>query len=374
LILYIFLVIRNVKTNSGIDLVTRFIKKATEKIGLHPGALIHIGEKKVDRPTIQIIAYSEDRVEEMGVNTIEEIFPYRDTDNVTWINIDGLHDVDAMEKLGKHFNLHPLMMEDILNTDKRPEIDDYGDYIFMVIKMLHYDDIEKLVKAEQLSIVVCKNIVLTFQERVGDVFNPLRERIRKGRGRVRESGTDYLAYALLDTIVDNYFLILEKFSDALEAIEDELMNNVNKNTIREIHRMKREMVFLRKSVWPVRELVNGLARSESALIDESLSIYVRDLYDHTVQVIDTIETMREMVAGMLDIYLSTVSNRMNEVMKVLTIMASIFIPLTFIAGIYGMNFERMPELRERWGYPGILVLMLVVASSMILYFKKRKWL
>ncbi len=354
--------------------MTRFIKKATEKIGLHPGALIHVGEKKVDKTRIRIIDYSENQLEETEVNTIEDIFPYRDKNNVTWINIDGLHDVGVMEKIGEHFNLHPLMLEDILNTDKRPEIEDYGEYIFMVIKMLYYDEIEKIVKAEQLSIVVGNNIVFTFQERVGDVFNPLRERIRKGKGRLRKSGTDYLAYALLDTIVDNYFIILEKFSDAIEAIEDELINSINKNTIKEIHRMKREMVFLRKSVWPVRELVNGLERSESALIDESLSIYIRDLYDHTVQVIDTIETMREMVSGMLDIYLTSASNRMNEVMKVLTIMASIFIPLTFIAGIYGMNFEGMPELHASWGYPFTLSLMLIVAISMILYFKRKKWL
>jgi magnesium transporter len=354
--------------------VTRFIKKATEKIGLPPGSLIHVGEKKIDTTRIRVIDYSADRLEETEVNAIEEIFQYRDNDNVTWINIDGLHDVGVMEKIGEHFNLHPLMLEDILNTDKRPEIEDYGEYIFMVIKMLYHDDIENQVKAEQLSIVLGKNIVFTFQERVGDVFNPLRERIRKGGGRLRKSGTDYLAYALLDTIVDNYFIILEKFSDAIEAIEDELINDINKNTIKEIHRMKREMVFLRKSVWPVRELVNGLERSESALIEESLSIYIRDLYDHTVQVVDTIETMREMVSGMLDIYLTSASNRMNEVMKVLTIMASIFIPLTFIAGIYGMNFERMPELHERWGYPVTLILMLVVAISMIIYFKRRKWL
>lgn len=354
--------------------MTRFIKKTSGKIGLPPGSLIHVGEKKIDKVRIRVIDYSPDHLEETEVSTIEEIFPYRDNDKVTWINIDGLHDVSAMEKLGKHFNLHPLMMEDILNTDKRPEIEDYGDYIFIVIKMLFYDEVEKLVKAEQLSIILGTNIVFTFQERVGDVFNPLRERIRKERGRLRRSGTDYLAYALLDTIVDNYFIILEKFSDALEAIEDELMNNINKKTITEIHRMKREMVFLRKSVWPVREVVNGLERSESDLVDKSLSIYMRDLYDHTVQVIDTIETMREMVSGMLDIYLSSTSNRMNEVMKLLTIMASIFIPLTFIAGIYGMNFESMPELHSRWGYPFTLALMLVVAISMILYFKKRKWL
>ena len=354
--------------------MTRFIKKTSGKIGLPPGSLVHVGEKKIDKMRIRVIDYSPDHLEETEVSTIEEIFPYRDNDQVTWINIDGLHDVSAMEKLGKHFNLHPLMMEDILNTDKRPEIEDYGDYVFIVIKMLFYDEVEKLVEAEQLSIVLGTNIVFTFQERVGDVFNPLRERIRKGRGRLRKSGTDYLAYALLDTIVDNYFIILEKFSDVLETIEDELMNNINKKTIREIHRMKREMVFLRKSVWPVREVVNGLERSESDLIDKSLSIYMRDLYDHTVQVIDTIETMRETVSGMLDIYLSSTSNRMNEVMKVLTIMASIFIPLTFIAGIYGMNFESMPELHARWGYPFTLVLMLVVALSMILYFKKRNWL
>lgn len=354
--------------------MTRFIKKATEKIGLHPGALIHVGEKKIDKPRIRVIDYSDSQFEDNQIQTIDECFPYRDTPGVSWINIDGLHDVELIEKFGKHFNIHPLVLEDILNTEKRPLMEDYGDYIYMVIKMLYYEDKENIIKAEQISIILCKNLVITFQEGGGDVFEPIRERIRNSKGRSRESGSDYLAYSLVDSIVDNYFIILEKFSDALESLEEMLMEDITQYDLNELHTLKREMLFLRKSVWPVREIVGNLERSGSPLINQTTIIYLRDLYDHTVQVIDTIETVREMTTGMLEIYLSSMSNRMNEVMKVLTIMASIFIPLTFIAGVYGMNFERMPELHAWWGYPSILVLMLIVALSMIFYFKKRKWL
>jgi magnesium transporter len=353
--------------------MSTLIKKTSVKIGLRPGALVHIGEKKIEKPRIRIIDYNPEQLEEVEVETIEECFPYADNKNATWVNIDGLHDIHLIEKIGNHFNLHPLLLEDILNTEKRPEIEDYGDFIFMVVKMLYYDDVKGTVMSEQLSIVLGKNVVISFQERVGDVFNPIRERIRNSKGRIRNGGTDYLAYALIDTIVDNYFIILEKFSDRLETLEEELIGKFSQMTLKEIHAMKREMVMLRKSVWPLRELVNGMERSESRLINKSTVMFIKDLYDHTVQVIDTIETLREMLSGMLDIYLSNTSNKMNEVMKVLTIMASIFIPLTFIAGIYGMNFEGMPELHASWGYPVTLALMLIIAISMVFYFKRRKW-
>jgi magnesium transporter len=353
--------------------MSTLIKKTSVKIGLRPGALVHIGEKKIEKPRITIIDYNPEQLEELEVETIEEFFPYADNKNATWVNIDGLHDIELIEKIGNHFNLHPLLLEDILNTEKRPEIEDYGDFIFMVVKMLYYDDVKGTVLHEQLSIILGKNVVISFQERVGDVFNPIRERIRNSKGRIRNGGTDYLAYALIDTIVDNYFIILEKFSDRLETLEEELIAKFSQMTLKEIHAMKREMVMLRKSVWPLRELVNGMERSESRLINKSTVMFIKDLYDHTVQVIDTIETLREMLSGMLDIYLSNTSNKMNEVMKVLTIMASIFIPLTFIAGIYGMNFEGMPELHASWGYPVTLALMLIIAISMVFYFKRRKW-
>jgi magnesium transporter len=353
--------------------MSTLIKKTSVKIGLRPGALVHIGEKKIEKPRIRIIDYNPEQLEEVEVETIEECFPYADNKNATWVNIDGLHDIHLIEKIGNHFNLHPLLLEDILNTEKRPEIEDYGDFIFMVVKMLYYDDVKGTVMSEQLSIVLGKNVVISFQERVGDVFNPIRERIRNSKGRIRNGGTDYLAYALIDTIVDNYFIILEKFSDRLETLEEELIGKFSQMTLKEIHAMKREMVMLRKSVWPLRELVKGMERSESRLINKSTVMFIKDLYDHTVQVIDTIETLREMLSGMLDIYLSNTSNKMNEVMKVLTIMASIFIPLTFIAGIYGMNFEGMPELHASWGYPVTLALMLIIAISMVFYFKRRKW-
>ncbi len=354
--------------------MSRLIKKSSKKVGLQPGVLIHVGERKLEKPRIRVIDYSDSQFEDKEIQTIDECFPYRDTPGISWINIDGLHDVELIEKFGKHFNVHPLVLEDILNTEKRPLMEDYGDYIYMVIKMLYYQEKENIIKAEQISIILCKNLVITFQEGGGDVFEPIRERIRNSKGRLRGSGSDYLAYSLVDSIVDNYFIILEKFSDTLESLEEILMEDISQYDLNELHTLKREMLFLRKSVWPVREIVGNLERSGSPLINQTTIIYLRDLYDHTVQVIDTIETVREMTTGMLEIYLSSVSNRMNEVMKVLTIMASIFIPLTFIAGVYGMNFDNMPELHSKFGYPAVVGFMMLVAISMTIFFKKRNWL
>ncbi len=234
-------------------------------------------------------------------------------------------------------------------------------------------DDEHEIKAEQISLILGSNFIISFQEREGDVFNHVRERIKKGKGRIRRMGADYLAYALLDAIVDSYFAILEKFGETIEMMQEELVTNPAPETLQKIHTLKREMIFLRKSVWPLREVVNSLTRGEASLIHESTGIYLRDVYDHTIQVIDTIETFRDMVSGMLDIYLSSVSNKMNEVMKVLTIIATIFIPLTFVAGIYGMNFKSMPELEWRWGYLMVWVVMIIVFSVMVIYFKRKKW-
>jgi len=352
---------------------SRLVKQTSHKKGLQPGALIYIGEQKVEKVRIRVIDYDKDNLDEHEFESIEECFPFKDKSSISWINIDGLHDIEILRKLGAEFGIHNLVLEDILNTDLRPAIDDYGDYIYVTLKMLYYDEGRNVIMEEQLSLVLFENTVISFQERVGDTFEPVRNRIRGGKGRIRTVGADYLAYALIDAVVDNYFYVLEKLGECIEGLEDQLMNDTSDKTLRNIHSLKREMVLLRKFIWPVRELVNEFDRTESPLIDKSTLLYVRDLYGHAVQLIDTLEAYRDMVSGMLDTYLSISGNKMNEVMKTLTIMASIFIPLTFIAGLYGMNFDNMPELHKQWGYPVVLAIMIVVALCLIYYFKKKKW-
>jgi magnesium transporter len=349
-------------------------RKTSKKVGLSPGTLVHIGEKKVEKVRITVIDYDAEQFQEKETKTIEECFPFKDTPTVTWINIDGLHEVEIIEKIGKHFAIHPLIQEDILHTGQRPKMEDMESYIFVVARMLVYNDETGEIESEQVSLILGANYVISFQEKVGDIFDPVRERIRNGRGRIRRMKADYLAYALVDTLVDNYFVILEKLGEKIEGMEDELVANPTPETLQTIHILKREMIFLRKSVWPLREVISSLERGESSLIYESTGMYFRDVYDHTIQVMDTVETYRDMVSGMLDTYLSSLSNRMNEVMKVLTIIATIFIPLTFVAGIYGMNFEFMPELKWHWGYFAALGLMVVIFIGMVFYFRRKRWL
>jgi magnesium transporter len=352
----------------------RLIERTSKKAGLPPGTLVHIGEKKMDKARITVIDYDEAQFQEIEASTAEDCFPFKDKPTVTWINIEGIHQVELLEGIGGRFGLHPLVLEDILNTGQRPKVEDFGDYIYIVLKMLYTEEENGEIAEEQLSIILGPTFVISFQEGGGDVFDPIRERIRNGIGRVRKAGADYLAYSLLDSIVDNYFIVLEKLGERIEFLEEELVADPTTETLHIIHALKRDMIFLRKSVWPLREIISVLERGESALIQESTLIYLRDVYDHTIQVIDTVETFRDMVSGMLDIYLSSVSNRMNEVMKVLTIIATIFIPLTLIAGIYGMNFQYMPELGWRWGYPMVWLVMLVVGALMLVYFRRKRWL
>ena len=259
--------------------------------------------------------------------------------------------VRSSRSWGSATDFHPLVLEDILNTDQRPKMEEYGDYLYIVLKMLHDKGKGNQIEAEQVSLVLGPNFVFSFQESGGDVFDQIRERLRTGKGRLRKMGADYLAYTLVDAIVDYYFVILEKLGERIELLEEELVAHPRTETLKEIHTLKREMIFLRKAVWPLREVISGLQRGESPLVQKTTGIYLRDVYDHTIQVIDTIETFRDMLSGVLDIYLSSVSNRLNPVMKVLTIIATVFMPLTFLAGVYGMNFKYMPELEWRWGYP-----------------------
>ena len=350
------------------------VRRHVTKAGLPPGTLVYTGEKKLETVRITVIDYDERNYQERQVDRVEECFQFKATPTVTWINIDGLHDVKIIEEIGKHYDLHPLTLEDILHTGQRPKFEDLDSYLLVVLMMLRFDEENQMVLSEQVSLVLGSNFVISFQENIGDVFEQIRDRIRNAKGRIRKMGADYLMYALLDAVVDNYFGILEKLGEKIESLEEELVGDPSERTLQQIHSLKREMVFLRKSVWPLRELISGLERSESDLIEESTGVYLRDVYDHTIQVIDTVESFRDMVSGMLDIYLSSISNRMNAVMKVLTIIATIFIPLTFVAGIYGMNFEYMPELKWHWGYATVWLVMLVVAGVMILYFKRKKWL
>ena len=356
------------------SVMPRSIKRHAKKAGSSPGTLIHIGEKKTEQTRITLIDFDEGQFQERVLDTIEEAFPRRDLPTVTWINIDGLHEVDVIEKAGQHFNIHPLVLEDILNTCHRPKAEEFENALFVVLKMLDYDKATERIRSEQFSLVLGSNFLITFQEVPGDVFDLVRERIRKPQTRIRKSGCDYLAYALIDAIVDHYFIILEALADKIEYLEAELLDSPTPSTMGVIHSLKQEMIYVRKQIWPIREIINGLVKNESSLIQDQMHVYFRDVYDHTIQVIDTIESYRDILAGMLDIYLSSMSNKMNEIMKVLTIIATIFIPITFVAGIYGMNFKYMPELEWRWGYFMVWVLILVVAGIMISYFKKKQWL
>ncbi|MDN5338806.1 MAG: magnesium transporter [Thermotogaceae bacterium] len=347
--------------------------RMSQKKGLPPGTLVYTGDETKDFE-ITVIDYDSNGYREFEVKNVEECFPFRDYPTVTWINVVGLHRVDIVEKIGQHYDLHPLVLEDILNVHQRPKVEYFENYIFVVLKMLTYNEESHYIESEQVSIILGKNFIFTFQERKGDVFEPVRDRIRNNKGIIKKNGADYLLYALIDIIVDNYFVILEKLGDGVEDLEDKVILDPSPEIVQVIHRLKRNLIELRKTIWPLREILNTLHKENSPLMEEKTSIYLRDVYDHTIHIIDTVETLRDMASGLLDVYLSSLSNRMNEIMKVLTIISTIFIPLTFIAGIYGMNFKYMPELEWKFGYPLVLLVMLSIGIGMRIYFKKKKWL
>jgi len=355
-------------------MVSKFIKRISKKKGLAPGTLVLVGEKKAYDVEIEILDYDQTELEEKKVKEVEECFPYKEKSTASWIKVNGIHDLEIIEKLGKHFDFSPLVLEDIVNTDHRPKLEDFDDYLFIVLKILHYDRENDEVKANQVSLVLGKNYVVSFQENKTDTFDPVIARIRKVKARLRKMGSDYLAYALVDAIVDSYFAVLEKIGDRLEDLEAELVSDPKEETLHLIYKLKKEMLFLRKSVWPLREVVGSLQREDFELINDKTIPFIRDAYDHTIHVIDTIETFRDILSGMLDMYLSSVSNKMNEIMKVLTIISTIFIPLSFLAGFYGMNCMYMPELHWEMGYPFALLIMVLIGAAMLLFFKRRSWL
>ncbi len=351
------------------------VSKRSDKSGLPPGTLVHVGAPKAEEPTITAMVYDASRLLEEELETIGEVFPLSDAPTVTWINVDGIHQVEIVEELGQRLGLHPLVLEDILNPEQRPKMEDLGDYLYMVVKMLDWDDARGEMTTEQMSVLVGENYVVSLQEHPGgDVLDPIRLRIREAKGSIREKGPDYLGYSILDGVVDRYFGVLEALGEKVEDLEEELVAHPTPDTLQALHDLRRQMIFMRKAVWPLREVVGGLERGGSRLVKDSTHVYLRDVYDHTVQVMDAVETLRDMLSGMLDIYLSSISNRMNEVMKVLTVFASIFIPLTFIAGVYGMNFAHMPELSWWWAYPSLWVVMVAIAVTMLVYFRRKRWL
>ncbi len=351
----------------------RLVKKRSQKAGLPPGTLVYTGDRFAKEVDITISRYNAQEYSEVGQKAFRECLLH-DPSRVTWINLNGIHQVEDLECLGDCFKLHPLVLEDVLNPDQRPKVEDYGDYLFLILRTLHLQEKTEEISTEQVSIILGDTYVISFHEQDQALFEPVRQRLKAGKGRIRQAGADYLAYALLDLIVDNYFVILERLGEVIEGLEEELITNPTPHTLNHIHRLKRDMIILRKSVWPLREVLSQLQRRESPLIRESTVLYLKDVYDHVIQVIDHIETFRDILAGMLDIYLSSISNRLNEVMKILTMIATIFIPLTFIAGIYGMNFKHMPELEWEWGYFSVLLIMFVVFVSMVCYFRKKGWL
>lgn len=349
-------------------------RKSSSKIGLSPGTLVHIGEKKVKDISVDLIDYDAQNCNSRTLKSVEEAFPFKDTPTVSWLNIIGLHDIEIMQKISKHFVIHPLVIEDILNTEQRPKIEIYDAYIFISLKMLTYNTTLKEIENEQISLILGKQFVLSFQEKQGDVLTPVRDRIEGGSGRLRKSGSDYLMYAILDIIIDHYFYVLECIDEEINQLEDKIINSPDQEYLERIHYLKRELVNFRRSVWPVREIVSSLTRDEYQLVQQTTEPFLRDLYDHVFSISEMIESLRDMASGLMDVYLSNVSNRMNEVMKVLTIIATIFIPLSFFAGIYGMNFEFMPELKWHYGYFALWGVILIIAGGMLYYFRRKKWL
>ncbi len=351
----------------------RKARPRAKKAGLPPGTLVHVGEQRVERVRIGRIRYDEQHYEEAELSVTDQLAPTAGDPQVTWLNVSGIHQIDVIDTIGKAFGVHPLALEDIVHAGQRPKLDDYDQQLFIVLNAIQSVD-DQCIEAEQVSLLVGPNYVISFQERDGALFDPVRERIKAGKGRSRKMGADYLAYALIDTVVDHYFIVLERFSEITERLEETLIQHPDPNAVGALHGLKRQMIQLRKSIWPLREVVSGLQRGESPLITDATRLYLRDVYDHTVRVIDTIETLRDLLSGMMDVYLSSLSYRLNEVMKVLTIIATIFIPLTFLTSIYGMNFVDMPELKWRWGYPVLWLIMATAGGGMLYYFRRKRWL
>ena len=354
--------------------MTIFPKGTLKKAGLAPGTLVHTAEKKTERTAVRALDYGRDTLDEREMLDPEECRAFKDSPAMTWIRVEGIHETEVLRKLGEVFGIHSLVLEDILHTEQRPKVEDYDDYLYVVLKVLLYDGQEKRVSVEQISIVLGRNFVLTFEEKDRGLFTPIIKRIRESKGRFRSRGVDYLFYALVDVIVDHYFVVLEHLGEDVEELEEEVIENPTPEVMRRVFDARVNMLVMRRALFPLRDLTNLLVREDFALIGEEVEVYFRDVYDHAIQLIETVEVSRDMVQNMADLYLSVINNRMNEIMKVLTLIATIFIPLTFIASIYGMNFEFMPELHWRYGYPIVMGSIVAVCAVLHWRFRRAGWI
>lgn len=349
-------------------------RKMARKAGMPPGSLIYTGEQEPLTARITLTRYDGEDYTATELDSLDACPMADDQPGVIWININGVNQVRNLEKLGACFHLHPLVLEDILEVDQRPKIEDYEDYLYIILRTIRSGSAAADIESEQVSLILGPRYVITCHEGNGDLFAPIRERLATAKGKLRKMGADYLAYSLIDLVVDNYFVELEVFSDRVENLEDEVVERSSPNTLREVHRFKNDMIMLRKSLWPLREVIARLERREFPLISDSLTIYFKDVYDHTIIAIDTVETYRDIISGMLDIYLYSVNNRLSEIMKVLTVITTIFMPMNFITSLYGMNFKHMPELEWQYGYFGVLAMIGLIAISMFIFIKKRHWI
>ena len=346
----------------------------SKKAGLPPGTLLHIGRRKSEHTKISIVDYDKNNFNETVCKTINETFPYKEKKTTSWINIDGLHDTSIINSIGDYFGLHHLLQEDILNTKHRPKTEEFDNCIYLTLKMFGIGKDKKRIVSEQVSFVLGNTWIISFQEQEGDIFDDIRLRLRENKGTIRQQGVDYLFYRLIDTIVDNYFFVTENISELTEILEEEVIQMPNKKSLHQLQLIKNQLRDFRKSIPPLREAVSTLQKDNNSLIKDGTLRYLRDVYEHIIQVNESIEIQREILAGIMDLYLTGISNSMNQVMKVLTVIATVFIPLTFIAGIYGMNFDNMPELHWEYGYFGVLGLMLLVIIIMLFFFKRKYWL
>ncbi len=352
----------------------RLFKAYTQKIGMPPGTLVYIGEERTDPVRITVIDYDETYFHEDEVQTIQECMHFKSADTVTWIHIAGIHNPEIIEEIGEHFGVNSLVLEDLMSPTQLPKIESYEDYVFIILKSLNHDAETSSVFREQIGLIIGENFVVSLQENSGELFTSVQNRLRNAQGRIRQMRANYLAYALIDVIVDHYFIVLEQLNDAIESVEEETITNPTSEVLGKINNLRRELLVLRRPIHPLRDVVDEVLADEIPLLPQETHLYFRDVYDHLNQVIHTLETLRSAASDLFDTYTSAVSHRMNEVMKVLTIVATFFIPMTFLAGIYGMNFKFMPELDSRWGYPAVLLVMVVIGISMFTYFKLKKWL
>lgn len=361
----------------GIGAVVRQVRlpgifrKRHPPVGASPGTLVV--PAGAERPVIHVYDYGPDRLQEREIDDVEELVPYASPSSTTWVDVQGLGDETMLRRVGQIFGLHPLALEDAVNVPQRPKTEAYDRHQLFITRMVRCRE-DHGYDAEQVSLFIGRGYLLTLQEKQGDIFDPVRRRLRSGQGLMRTSGPDYLAYALIDTVVDGYYPVLEALGDLLEELEEVAFSRPGPAVLHRIHGVRRELLGLRRAIWPQREAINTLVRDDNTLVSPTVRTYLRDAHDHAMQIVDVIETYRELAASLMDLYLSGVSQRTNDVMKVLTIMASVFIPLTFIAGVYGMNFQYMPELHRRWGYPVVWLVMVLTAGMMLWTFRRRGWI